>query len=249
MSWFKRLLGETGESEADRWLRRALEIYQKASSGQIEMHELEQGIQLCRKAESVYQSLDKSGIEAECYNLEGSLHRFRHDLQAAIECHEKALKIIHHISPESESEGRCLNNLAELHRESYLPEPLADDHSIEHFIKALRYAVQACTIFQRKHPKSKLFALALYHSGRICAEFGEVETAERILSRARRLFASVGDSILKHHCDMSLNSLKACDVEMARKHRKLAEYLLKGRNDWEGVQHLLDTMRMIARER
>lgn len=246
MSWFKKLLGETGESEADRWLHRALEIYQKASSGQIEIHDLERGIQLCRKAESVYRSLDKSDIEAECYNLEGSLHRFRHDLQAAIECHKKALKIIRHISPESESEGQCLNNLAELHRESYFPEPLADDHCIEHFVKALRYAVQACTLFQRKYPGSKLFALALYHLGRIGAEFGEVEIAEHILSRAQRLFASVGDSILKRHCDVSLNSLKEYDIEIARKHIRLAEYLLKERNDWEEVQHLLDTTRKIA---
>jgi len=249
MSWLKRVADERRESEADRWLQRALEIYQKASSEQIDMHELVRGIQLCRKAESVYLSAGKPGIAVTCYNLEGSLHRFRHDLQAAIECHEKALKIIRHISPESESEGRCLNNLAELHRESYFPEPLADDHCIEHFIKALRYAVQACTLFQRKHPGSKWFALALYHLGRIGAEFGEVETAEHILSRVRRLFASVGDSILKRHCDMSLNSLKEYDIEIARKHRRLAEYLLKERNEWEEVQYLLDTMRKIACER
>ena len=113
--------------------------------------------------------------------------------------------------------------------------------------QAINFAVQICNGMAYAYDKLRLVHRDLKPHNILIT--GEVETAEHILSRVRRLFASAGDSILKRHCDMSLNSLKEYDTEMARKHRRLAEYLLKERNEWEEVQYLLDTMRKIACER
>jgi tetratricopeptide (TPR) repeat protein len=241
MSWFNPFSDKGAQGEADNALAEAIAIYQGYQNGRFDKAEIERGLTLSRKAAELYATGGKLIGEAKALNVEGSFYRLKHDFPKAIDCNEKALRIIRRISPGSESEGQAMNNLAELHRELYYPEPLGDDNSVGHFVEALRYALQACGLFQKRYPGSIWFGLALYHLGRICCEFGDIETAKQIFDRADLFFVQTRDWELHRQCKKSFRKADSCDREERHRHVELARYILSERADWGEVRDLLDS--------
>ena len=239
MGWSK-----PDERQADNWMSEALEIYRSVQQGRADSSGFAKGLALCEKAGAIYRSLN-SKREISCLNIAGALHRAQNNRAAAIECEKKGLDLIRRFSPSSESEVQSLNNLAALHRESYAPECMADERTIQHFVDALRCAVQASVLCHDKFQSSQWRPLALYHLGHILAEMGDVEAAKRLLTKCSQLAAASQPGLVPN-CQTSLKTLQGASLQH-EKHKQLAEYILSKRSDWPEIQRLLKQVSLLAR--
>lgn len=236
-----------GHNKADSLLSEAIAVYQRAAMRKASSSDIDHAIESCAQALELYSELGKKDGEVRSYNIQGGLYRCVSHLADSIKCEKKALDIVRNIAPNSESVGQSLNNLADLNRESYLPEPLADDQTLESFVSALRYAVDACKLFERRHPSSQWFPMGLFHLGRILAEFGDIKAGSLTILTAQRKFISVGNHVLADHCAQSLQALNSYDQGQNDKKRTLGEYLLSKRADKAEVQELLMAARRISK--
>ena len=243
-NWWKNRKRRVAEEK----LFAAFATYERFAQGLASTSDVDVAVRLCSEARDIYVTLGDRGREARAWNVHGGLHRCNRRWPEAIASEQRAFEIAMSLEPTSESVGQGLNNLADLSREAYLPEPLFDEATLDFFVHALQYAVQACEHFRRYHPTSRWFGMSMYHLGRILGEFGDIDAASNAIAVAVERFTIACDPERAAHCVGSQGVLDENDRQRADAKRQLGEYLLKEREDWSAVNQTLAIARRIAAE-
>lgn len=227
MGLLDKLFGKSNVNRGNEYYQQARSIYNRGAQRLTRGGELDEGINLSRKAREEFHSAKPDGSLDEAYalNLEASIHRLRLDYKNAIDCHNEAMIILDNVDPHSVLKPQFLNNLAELYRAKYnrgeiesLQETLNKGKSGYHgdiLIEALKYALQAVEEYKTRHPTQSGFIISLHTLGLVCRDFGNFETAEKLLEMSTALATTIGD---QNMAGLSLSCYE--DVQTIKKELK-----------------------------